>query len=259
MPFYYLIYKCINKLILNVVNPIRSLESLICKQRLAYFGHIMRENGLQKKKKVTTRVDLKDTNNKRSIQKCEWFYQEISLPGLEPRGGTLCSNSQLQQMAVEKESRQESQLLPIKNIDMLGWRVNPWYVQLQATTWYHQGPDSLQKARVFLAKYSLPRAKERLGLAREQLKVPDSQKNAKRQEIYKKLRTLTISLTQIGDTRPMSYCRFSPDSSMLATGSQYVPSCQTSPHHKYDVKAGLSEKKKENNQRFWNVGIEKAI
>ncbi|UYV78136.1 PRPF4 [Cordylochernes scorpioides] len=91
--------------------------------------------------------------------------------------------------------------------------------ELQATTWYHQGPDSLQKARVFLAKYSLPRAKERVELAQEQLKIPDSQKNAKRQEIYKKLRTLTISLTQIGDTRPMSYCRFSPDSSMLVTGS----------------------------------------
>ncbi|UYV66013.1 hypothetical protein LAZ67_3006186 [Cordylochernes scorpioides] len=41
-------YKRTTISILNEINPVRSLESQICKQRLNYFGHIMRANGLEK-------------------------------------------------------------------------------------------------------------------------------------------------------------------------------------------------------------------
>ncbi|UYV64319.1 hypothetical protein LAZ67_3000273 [Cordylochernes scorpioides] len=34
--------------ILNEINPVRFLESQICKQRLTYFRHIMRAKGLEK-------------------------------------------------------------------------------------------------------------------------------------------------------------------------------------------------------------------
>ncbi|UYV75947.1 hypothetical protein LAZ67_13001890 [Cordylochernes scorpioides] len=40
------IYKRSNVYILNEVNPVRSLESQIYKQRLTYFGHILRANDL---------------------------------------------------------------------------------------------------------------------------------------------------------------------------------------------------------------------
>ncbi|CAB3380054.1 Hypothetical predicted protein [Cloeon dipterum] len=100
-------------------------------------------------------------------------------------------------------------------------------------TWYHEGPDSLRVARMWLAEYSLPRAKERLDKARIQVGVDDMTKTAKKQELLKKLNAMSIYCSQIGDTRPISFCRFSPDSKMLVTGSWSglcklwsVPSCE---------------------------------
>ena len=48
------------------------------------------------------------------------------------------------------------------------------------TTWYHEGPDSLQAARLWLAHYSLPRAKQRLADAKLELEIPESSRTAKR-------------------------------------------------------------------------------
>lgn len=48
------------------------------------------------------------------------------------------------------------------------------------STWYHEGPESLHNARLWLACYSLPRAKERLARAKEELSVPESTRTAKR-------------------------------------------------------------------------------
>uniref|UniRef100_A0A0C9R7Q8 Prpf4_0 protein n=1 Tax=Fopius arisanus TaxID=64838 RepID=A0A0C9R7Q8_9HYME len=87
------------------------------------------------------------------------------------------------------------------------------------TTWYHEGPDSLEIARTWIAHYSLPRAKLRLDNAREELALSGATRTAKRQELLKKLQALTIYCSQIGDTRPISYCQFSPDSKLLATSS----------------------------------------
>jgi U4/U6 small nuclear ribonucleoprotein PRP4 len=74
---------------------------------------------------------------------------------------------------------------------------------------------------MWLAEYSLPRAKERLEKARSEVGVDDMTKTAKRQELLKKLHAMSIYCSQIGDTRPISFCQFSPDSKMLVTGSWY--------------------------------------
>ncbi|XP_066900825.1 U4/U6 small nuclear ribonucleoprotein Prp4 [Halyomorpha halys] len=86
-------------------------------------------------------------------------------------------------------------------------------------TWYHEGSETLRAARLWIAKFSVPRAKERLKQAREELKIPEATATAKRQELQKHLTSLSIFCSQIGDTRPISYCSFSPDSQKLATSS----------------------------------------
>ncbi|ELU16587.1 hypothetical protein CAPTEDRAFT_226300 [Capitella teleta] len=76
-------------------------------------------------------------------------------------------------------------------------------------TWYHQGPDHLRAARLFLARYSLPRAQSRLEKEREEHKASTgTQKQAKLQELHKKMRTLSIESSQIGDSRPISFVDF---------------------------------------------------
>ncbi|XP_070582205.1 U4/U6 small nuclear ribonucleoprotein Prp4-like [Ptychodera flava] len=86
-------------------------------------------------------------------------------------------------------------------------------------TWYHQGPQGLKKARYWLAEYSLPRAETRLEAARKYKQIPESQKNAKRQELHRFLRSISNQCSQIGDTRPISSCQISPDGKILATSS----------------------------------------
>ncbi|XP_075885130.1 U4/U6 small nuclear ribonucleoprotein Prp4 [Nelusetta ayraudi] len=86
-------------------------------------------------------------------------------------------------------------------------------------TWYHEGSASLKEARIWLAKYSLPRAMRRLEAARAQKEVADSTMVIKQQELHKSLRNLNNFCSQIGDDRPISFCHFSPDSKMLATAS----------------------------------------
>lgn len=65
------------------------------------------------------------------------------------------------------------------------------------------------------------RAKQRLEKAREEAKIPEATRTARKQELHKYLTSLAISCSQIGDDRPISYCTFSPDSSMIATASWY--------------------------------------
>ncbi|RWS07423.1 U4/U6 small nuclear ribonucleoprotein Prp4-like protein [Dinothrombium tinctorium] len=86
-------------------------------------------------------------------------------------------------------------------------------------TWYHEGPESLRRARYWIADYSIPRAKERLERARQERMISESTKTAINQQLYKKLRMLQISCSQICDTRPVAFATFSPDSSIIATAS----------------------------------------
>ena len=87
------------------------------------------------------------------------------------------------------------------------------------TTWYHEGPPSLRVSRYWIAEYSLPRAKQRIARLKEELALPDATRMAKQQETQKKLKTLDVEASQIADTRPISWCTFSPNSKVLATGS----------------------------------------
>uniref|UniRef100_A0AAR5Q221 Pre-mRNA processing factor 4 (PRP4)-like domain-containing protein n=1 Tax=Dendroctonus ponderosae TaxID=77166 RepID=A0AAR5Q221_DENPD len=93
------------------------------------------------------------------------------------------------------------------------------YEKDQEQTWYHEGPESLRIARLWLADYSLPRAKARLAEARSLMELPATTKTAKFQELQKKLQQMAIHSSQIGDNRPISYCTFSPNSKLLATAS----------------------------------------
>ncbi len=55
--------------------------------------------------------------------------------------------------------------------------------------WYHQGPEGLSAARMWIAEYSLPRAKERLDRAKEYYaSMPEPQRKARYQEYIKTLR-----------------------------------------------------------------------
>ncbi|KAG9353845.1 hypothetical protein JZ751_011969 [Albula glossodonta] len=62
-------------------------------------------------------------------------------------------------------------------------------------TWYHEGPVSLKDARLWLARYSLPRAVQRLEEARAQKEIPESTRTVRQQELHKTLRS-TLSLDE---------------------------------------------------------------
>lgn len=89
----------------------------------------------------------------------------------------------------------------------------------QETTWYHEGPESLRVARLWIADYSLPRAKDRLEKAKQALEVPSSTRAGKMVELQKRLQCLAPLCSQVGDTRPLGGCAFSSDSSLLLTSS----------------------------------------
>ncbi|KRZ14004.1 U4/U6 small nuclear ribonucleoprotein Prp4, partial [Trichinella zimbabwensis] len=89
--------------------------------------------------------------------------------------------------------------------------------QEEETTWYHEGSEALKSARIFIAQYSLPRAKERLVKAREQKNIPGHERAIRLQETHKWISTVTNFSSQIGDVRPVVYCDFSPDSKFIAT------------------------------------------
>ncbi|XP_030391393.1 U4/U6 small nuclear ribonucleoprotein Prp4 [Gopherus flavomarginatus] len=84
-------------------------------------------------------------------------------------------------------------------------------------TWYHEGPNSLKTARLWIANYSLPRATKRLEEARLYKEIPEATRTSQKQELHKSLRSLNNFCSQIGDDRPISYCHFSPNSKLLAT------------------------------------------
>ncbi|XP_041370101.1 U4/U6 small nuclear ribonucleoprotein Prp4-like [Gigantopelta aegis] len=86
-------------------------------------------------------------------------------------------------------------------------------------TWYHEGSNSLKQARYWLASYSIPRAKERVQKQIVAKNIPAAQRNATTQDLHKRIRSVTNECSQIGDSRPLSFCQFSPDSNMLAVAS----------------------------------------
>lgn len=87
------------------------------------------------------------------------------------------------------------------------------------TTWYHEGSKSLQIARFWIADYSIVRARDRIERARNYKLIPETVKTAQMQELYNNLRSFELSCSQVGDTRPVSFCQFSPDSMKVVTSS----------------------------------------
>ena len=49
--------------------------------------------------------------------------------------------------------------------------------------------------------------------------LPEATHTARRQELQKKLQAVSMYYIQVGDTKPISYCQFSPDSELLVTAS----------------------------------------
>lgn len=92
-------------------------------------------------------------------------------------------------------------------------------VPREQETWYHEGPETLKTARIWIARYSLPRAKERLEQAREVREIPSATKAGRTVELQKRLQSVNLDCSQVGDTRPVNQCAFNYDSSMLLTSS----------------------------------------
>lgn len=100
-------------------------------------------------------------------------------------------------------------------------------------TWYHEGSGLLKIARTWIADYSLRRAEQRLQRMREEKNIPTALANAKQQDLYKRIRSMALVFSQFMETRPVSFCQFSPNSKLLATSSWSgncklwsVPDCQ---------------------------------
>ncbi|VDP23682.1 unnamed protein product [Soboliphyme baturini] len=87
----------------------------------------------------------------------------------------------------------------------------------EENTWYHEGSEALRQARQFIARFSIPRAKERLEKVRELKKCPPQQRAIRIQETHKWIRNVANYCSQVGDSRPVAYCEFSPDSKYIAT------------------------------------------
>lgn len=113
----------------------------------------------------------------------------------------------------------------------------PTYQQQQqqdnSVTWYHEGSDALRTARLWIADFSLPRAKKRLDEAKENQEIPSATKASRIVELQKKIQALAPQCSQVGDNRPVSCCNFNKDSTLLVTSSWSglckvwsVPNCE---------------------------------
>ncbi|PCH44325.1 U4/U6 snRNP-specific spliceosomal protein [Wolfiporia cocos MD-104 SS10] len=84
---------------------------------------------------------------------------------------------------------------------------------------YTPGSLELLEARRRLAEYSLPRAQKRVAQQRIDSKIPLGRIIDIRKKIFAEVKRFAELGSQIGDERPISQVRFSPDSKILATGS----------------------------------------
>ncbi|KAI0788751.1 WD40-repeat-containing domain protein [Abortiporus biennis] len=97
---------------------------------------------------------------------------------------------------------------------------------------YSPGSLELLESRRRIAEYSLPRAQKRIAQQRIDSKIPLGRVIDIRKKVFADVKNFANLGSQIGDDRPISQVRFSPDSKILATGSWSgsvklwnVPSC----------------------------------
>ncbi|XP_018324248.1 U4/U6 small nuclear ribonucleoprotein Prp4 [Agrilus planipennis] len=184
---------------INISNEYMELEDNISKEKQALLEEFER-----RKKARQINVSTDDAEVKRNLRQ---LGEPICLFGEGPadrRNRLREILSCIGEDAIIKREVQEEKKLLEKD---------------QETTWYHEGPETLRIARLWIAEYSLPRAKERLEEAKLMKDLPPATKTARWQELQKKLQSITIHSSQIGDTRPISFCQFSPNSKLLATAS----------------------------------------
>lgn len=86
-------------------------------------------------------------------------------------------------------------------------------------TWYHEGSEWMRVCRHWIANYSLRRGKDRIAQQKANIQIPEIERSAKIQESYRHIRGFTNYCSQVGDIRPLSFCRFSPNSKMIAVSS----------------------------------------
>ncbi|CAG8440228.1 3056_t:CDS:10 [Diversispora eburnea] len=98
---------------------------------------------------------------------------------------------------------------------------------------FTQGTQKLLDSRRWMARYSLPRARDRLNRQRKEYELPLPQLKSFRKELFSGLKSYANFSSQIGDDRPISQCVFSPDRSKIVTGSWSgliriwgVPNCE---------------------------------
>ncbi|CAG9806088.1 unnamed protein product [Chironomus riparius] len=131
-------------------------------------------------------------------------------------------------------------------------------------TWFHEAPDTLRIARLWIADYSLPRAKKRLEEAKEQTNIPSATKASRIVELQKKIQALMPQCSQVGDARPISACNFNEESTLLLVGSWSglckvwsVPDCelvQTLRGHNTQI-GGVAFRNASSTDRFSEVSM----
>eukprot|EP00271_Cylindrocystis_brebissonii_P017743 TRINITY_DN472_c0_g2_i1.p1 TRINITY_DN472_c0_g2~~TRINITY_DN472_c0_g2_i1.p1 ORF type:complete len:586 (+),score=90.77 TRINITY_DN472_c0_g2_i1:412-2169(+) len=84
---------------------------------------------------------------------------------------------------------------------------------------YTEGTAELLHARGEIAQFSLKRAKHRIVSAKRRRESPDEDEDEELEEVLKMVAQTSMQCSEIGDERPVSACAFSPDVSVLATGS----------------------------------------
>ncbi|KAF9223999.1 WD40 repeat-like protein [Gyrodon lividus] len=84
---------------------------------------------------------------------------------------------------------------------------------------YTEGSLELLQARRRLAEYSLPRAQKRVAQQRIHATMPLGRIIDLRKKVFTEVKRFSNLGSQIGDDRPISQVRFSPNSKILATGS----------------------------------------
>ncbi|KAL1758159.1 WD40-repeat-containing domain protein [Schizophyllum commune] len=103
---------------------------------------------------------------------------------------------------------------------------------LQEEEFYSPGSLELLEARRRIAEFSLPRAQKRVAQQRLETKIELKRLVDIRKKVFGNVKRFANLGSQIGDERPISQVRFSPNNEMLATGSWSgcvrlwrVPSC----------------------------------
>ncbi|KAL9623238.1 MAG: hypothetical protein Q9160_002553 [Pyrenula sp. 1 TL-2023] len=89
----------------------------------------------------------------------------------------------------------------------------------QEEEFYTEGSQGLLEARRAIAKYSLPRAKERILRQRQESAIPLRTHIKHRKNVKAQLSTFDLFGTQIAGDRPVSITRFSPSGELVAAGN----------------------------------------